>query len=342
MRLSVAEIGKGLDSKQLGALRLGTAGFSNAHWSGKFYPSNAKKTDSQLECFQETFYAVEVNTSFYGTPSADTIANWKRCAAEGFQLGLKVPKTVTHGGSLVSDTAIESLRYFLDRIEALGSNLGPILFQCPRSLRADASALKRLQRELGSRTLRIRVAFEFRNSSWMSDQEVLSIFRENNWALAQHPNTMGRATAGGGADVASAETYDLEPLRDEATADFVYVRLHGNNDTHTYRYSDEELGSYANQLHTWRTKGLDVYCMILSDDAEAAMPQNAKRLMELTYALANEAVPKGPKMTKQRSISSFFGAKPAAAKASEPPPKRLKSEDSSRTTALGTLDAWRK
>ncbi|CAE8695867.1 unnamed protein product, partial [Polarella glacialis] len=114
-------------------------------------------------------------------------------------------------------------------------------------------------------------------------------------------------------------TYPLESLKDETTADFVYVRLHGNNDTHTYRYSDEELQGYAGQLHAWRLRGLDVYCFVLADDAGAAMPQNAKRLQELVHGLAGEALPKGPKMAKQSSLASFFGSKmaPKSSEASE-------------------------
>merc|ERR1712217_28639 len=104
---------------------------------------------------------------------------------------------------------------------------------------------------------------------------VMTFLRDRSWALVQHPNTLGRATAGGSAD-GEAETYPLEALEDVVTADFVYVRLHGDNDAHNYCYSDSELRSYAQQIDKWRRRGLDVYCFLLNDTADAAMPHDAK------------------------------------------------------------------
>lgn len=295
----------GMAENSRGRLFIGTAGFSSPHWFGKFYPFCSRKGDEQLSVYQETFYTVEVNSSFYGVPSADTLASWRRVTSPGFQMAFKVPKSVTHDNvSLSSDEALSNLEKFLDRIEVLGSNLGPLLFQCPRSLFANAPMLAHLAAELNKRPRMPRVAFEFRHSSWFSDRQVLDIFRKNNWALALHPNSVGRATSKQVEE--QNETYALEALPDLVTANFVYVRLHGNNDTHTYRYTDEELKLYVQQLHEWRSQGLDVYCFMLNDDADAAMPQNARRLLELVHAAAAEVVPWGPKMAQQRSLHQFF------------------------------------
>ncbi|CAE7949025.1 yunF [Symbiodinium sp. KB8] len=309
-------------SPTLGSLYVGTAGFSSAHWAGCFYPGNAKKGEDQLECYQETFWAVEVNSSFYGVPSTDTITCWRRRCAEGFLMGLKVPKTVTHdAGSPAAPAALESLRHFAQRVAGLGRHLGPVLFQCPRSLKADVKILQQVDTALAALPEEARlkdVAFEFRHASWFEDVEALGFLRSKNWALVQHPNALGRATS---ADTAQYETYALEPLQASRTADFVYVRLHGNNDAHQYRYTDEELSRYAQQLHDWRLQGLRVFCYLLNDDAGAAMPQNAKRLHELCCRLAGEAPPRGPKLAKQRSLRSFFAAKSSG----EPPEKKQKT-----------------
>lgn len=314
-----------------GRLFIGTAGFSSPHWFGKFYPLCSKKGDQQLSLYQETFYTVEVNSSFYGAPSADALVSWRRAASPGFQMAFKVPKCVTHDNvSLSSDEALSNLEKFLDRIEVLGSNLGPLLFQCPRSLFANAPMLMRLAEELKKRPRMPMVAFEFRHASWFSDPQVLDILRNNNWALALHPNSVGRATSKQVEE--ENETYALEALPDVVTANFVYVRLHGNNDTHTYRYTDEELRLYVLQFHEWRSRGLDVYCFMLNDDANAAMPQNARRLLELVHAAAAEVVPRGPKMAQQRSLHHFFAkttphsslVSPADEASCEPDPKRYR------------------
>lgn len=86
---------------------------------------------------------------------------------------------------------------------------------------------------------------------------------------------------------------------------------------HTYCYSDAELTNYARQLDRWRRQGLDVYCFLLNDSAEAAMLHNAKRLLQIASQLAGEVMPKGPKLARQQSLTNFF--KPVT-----PASKRLK------------------
>jgi len=303
----------------LGNIYVGTAGFTSAHWAGNFYPPHAKKGEDQLDCYQETFRVVEVNSTFYGTPSAETVASWRRRAAEGFQFALKVPRTVTHDGALASEQAVDALKHFVSRAMGLGPHFGLLLFQCPRGLHVSQQTLRRVAEALSELPLSCRVAFEFRHAPSMTDSSVLDFLRAQNWALAQHPNSVGRATAGGSGGHGDVESYPLEPLRDLVTADFAYVRLHGDNDAHTYCYSDAELRGYAETLHAWRKRGLDVFCFLLNDSAKAPMPHNAKRLMELVHALASEAVPQGPKLKRQRSLASFFAPSRKAARISEPP-----------------------
>lgn len=296
--------------KLRGRLFVGTAGFTSASWAGAFYPAGVKKTDEQLHHYQASFGVVEVNSTFYGVPNPETIDAWRRQAAEGFLFVLKVPKAVTHEGGLASEEALAALRVFLERAKGLGPHLGAILFQCSRSQTCDLGKLRSIGTELKRAGMSCRVAFEFRNASWLSDPEVKECMQAVNWALVQHPNSIGRATVGNSSEgrTGDVEHYRLEPLYDTiVTADFVYVRLHGDNDEHSYCFSDRELAVYAEQLHLWRERGLDVFCFLLNDDASAAMPRNAKRIIELTHALAGESVPSGPKPSHQRSLESFFG-----------------------------------
>lgn len=304
-------------AKRLGRLHVGTAGFTNAHWAGQFYPPSAKKSELQLEHYQETFSVVEVNSTFYGTPSTDAISAWRRRSSDGFQIGLKVPKTVTHEAPF-SAAALEHLSVFLSRAQGLGVALGPLLFQCSRQFAVDLQKLRTVAALLDAWKVPCRVAFEFRDASWHRDAAVLAFMRERNWAMVQHPNTLGRATVGNSSsDNRQAERYPIELLADVATADFAYCRLHGDNDGHSYCYSDEELMGYASQVHAWRVRGLDVYCFLLNDSAEAAMPKNAKRLMEIAHGLASEPVPRGPALARQRTLNSFF-----CAGAAQPPPTK--------------------
>ena len=156
------------------------------------------------------------------------------------------------------------------------------------------------------------------SDAWLATERgLLPFLKEVGWALVLHPNSMNRATVvaenrGRGEMV----EYQLEQLDERwpVTADFVYVRLHGRNDEHTYNYSDDELKPIAAALHSWRRRGIDVYAFLLNDDAAASMPRNARRLKELTHGLAREAVPDAPK--QPRGIGAFFKAAPSPAASS--------------------------
>eukprot|EP00928_Gymnodinium_smaydae_P098918 TRINITY_DN930_c1_g1_i1.p1 TRINITY_DN930_c1_g1~~TRINITY_DN930_c1_g1_i1.p1 ORF type:complete len:360 (-),score=43.78 TRINITY_DN930_c1_g1_i1:178-1257(-) len=301
-------------TKPLGKLHVGTAGFSCAHWAGEFYPRGAKNNaDMMLECFQENLSIVELNSSFYGTPSSSTVRNWKQRSAKGFAMSWKVVKSVTHEGRMDSNAAISSLQHFLNRAKELGSeHLAVLLFQCPRTLRVDAAQIDALHEAIQESGVSCRVAVEVRHPECELDQKFLDALKARNWAFVIHPDSVGRATARPRHDDGQTLGYGkLEPLRtDLITADFVYIRLHGDNDEHTYRYSEDELKAHAEQIHRWRSAGLDVYCFFLNDDAKAAMPQNAVRMRQLAHALAGEPLPRTPKQASNKSISSFF--KPAA------------------------------
>lgn len=224
----------GVSGARLGRLRIGTAGFTSTHWLGKFYPPHAKKSEGQLDCCQETFDIVEVNSIFHGIPHEETMSNWRKRAAEGFQLGLKLSKIVTHEGEFASEQALGGLQLFLERAGALGPHLGPLLFQFPRNLHINLKGLEKIAAVLDacSFSKHCRVAIELRNRSSIADLEVLGFLRAKSWAFVHHPNSVGRASTGGQSNEADAGSYPLADLEDVVTADFVYVRLHGDNGAH--------------------------------------------------------------------------------------------------------------
>ena len=177
-----------------------------------------------------------------------------------------------------------------------------------------------------------RIAFEFRNEGTFYDVEIREALRQSNFALVLHPNSLGRSTIGttsSGRGIADLVEYPLEPLTkfavDVVHSDFVYVRLHFDNDEHKGEYSMDQLTEISQQIYKWRVEGKEVYCFFLNDQAATqqtpqkksatipkpwdrwcSMPKNARQLESLVNKLSNEALPDGPKKPKSTMLS-FFG-----------------------------------
>ena len=117
-----------------GTLYLGTSGFAYKEWKGPFYPETLKDRE-MLSFYASRFPSVEINYTFRRQASEKTLATWREQTPEGFEFALKAHQRITH--TLRLRDADESVAFFLDRAKLLGDRLGPILFQCPPSLRFD-------------------------------------------------------------------------------------------------------------------------------------------------------------------------------------------------------------
>jgi uncharacterized protein YecE (DUF72 family) len=134
-----------------------------------------------------------------------------------------------------------------------------LLFQLPPDFERDDA---RLDSVLTALPESIRVSVEFRHPSWNSP-EVYALLARHNAAYC----VMSGAQL---------------PCILEATADFVYVRLHGP-DQHTLyagSYPEQDLQWWAERIRDWQAGGRDVYAYFNNDGGGAAV-DNARRLREL-------------------------------------------------------------
>lgn len=74
---------------------LGTSSFTASVWEGSFYPKGMKSTN-YLSYYAKQFSAVEIDSTFYGTPSAKTVQSWYEKTPADFVFAAKVPQVVTH------------------------------------------------------------------------------------------------------------------------------------------------------------------------------------------------------------------------------------------------------
>jgi uncharacterized protein YecE (DUF72 family) len=109
-------------------LRVGCAMWALKSWRGRYFPATTPP-GRDLQAYRQWCTAAEGNTTFYGLPSAETVARWAADAPEGFRFLFKAPRTVTHDRRLRRCEA--EMVEFLDRLAPLGPRAEPISIQLP-------------------------------------------------------------------------------------------------------------------------------------------------------------------------------------------------------------------
>lgn len=225
------------------------------HWSGKFYPKNLPR-DGWLAYYAKHFNTVELNTSFYHLPTPESFDRWHENTPANFIFAVKGSRYITHTKKL--NDIQDGLNNFFASASYLYEKNGLILWQLPPGLKLD---LARLRNFIGLLPKKKSYAFEFRNSSWYSD-EVLNLLEDNNIALCLHDHRDG-------------------PSPVDVTAGFIYIRFHGPNGFYGGSYSDEILTDWALRINEWCSSGRMIYAYFNNDSLANAI-KDAQRLINLT------------------------------------------------------------
>lgn len=140
-------------------VHVGCAMWTHRAWGGQL---PRRRGEHALAAYARSLTAVEGNTTFYALPEARTVSTWAAALPPSFRIAPKVPRTVTHDRRL-RDAGAE-LAVFLDRIEPLHANLGPICVQLPASFGPDDLGV--LDRFLRARPRAHRWAVEVRHPAF--------------------------------------------------------------------------------------------------------------------------------------------------------------------------------
>src|SRR5262252_3872086 len=137
--------------------RIGCSGWQYKHWRGSFYPPNLP-ANRWFAHYASQFDTVEINNTFYRLPDVATFETWRAQATPKFLYALKASRFLTHMKKLKEPA--EPLWRLFDRARALGSTLGPVLYQLPPHWAVDPQRLTTFVRALPKRQ---RHAIEFRD-----------------------------------------------------------------------------------------------------------------------------------------------------------------------------------
>jgi uncharacterized protein YecE (DUF72 family) len=155
---------------------VGTSGYSYKEWKGIFYPEKLPPKE-MLQFYGEHLGAVEINNTFYRMPTEHVLLSWADQVPDNFLFAFKAPQIISHIKRLKN--VEEETEYLLRTLSVLNKRLGPVLFQFPKSFRADPEVLKKFLALLPST---ISCAFEFRSQSRL-DPEIQDLLREKGCSL---------------------------------------------------------------------------------------------------------------------------------------------------------------
>jgi uncharacterized protein YecE (DUF72 family) len=286
-------------------IRVGISGFRYTHWRGLFYPEGLAQRH-ELAYASSHLGSIEINGSFYSLQKPAFYSKWLETVPRDYVFAVKGGRFITHMKKL-RDVEAALANFFGSGVLCLGKSLGPILWQFPENMPCDLPRFERFF-ELLPRTgkdaaalvkrhhsrpfepaalqlraaelLPLRHAIEIRNPACF-EEPFMALLRKHKiaWVIA---DTAGRF-----------------PFSEEVTADFVYVRLHGDEQLYASDYSPKALARWAERIEAWsqgsepadavrirpaaKRRARDVY-VYFDNDGSAYAPHNAVSLQAALIA----------------------------------------------------------
>jgi uncharacterized protein YecE (DUF72 family) len=243
----------------MSGLRIGISGWTYPPWRGVFYPEDLPQR-SELGFASRQVNSIEINGTFYATQKPASFRAWADATPERFVFALKGNRYVTHLKRL-RDPAKPLANFFASGVLALGPRLGPVLWQLPPNLKYERGLVENFLGRLpqtaaaasklaaghdlkiaGGAVLKpapgtvIRHAMEVRNATFESP-EFIDLLRKYQVALVV------------------ADTAGKWPMMEDVTADFIYVRLHGDKKLYESGYTEAALDEWERKIRRWLEGG---------------------------------------------------------------------------------------
>jgi uncharacterized protein YecE (DUF72 family) len=288
-----------MSHKQSGTVRIGISGWTYAPWRGVFYPAKLPQKQ-ELTYSSQIFSSIEINGTFYSLQTPKSFVRWRDETPDDFVFAVKATQYITHKRQL-REVEVPLANFFASGLLALGSKLGPILWQFPPAFKFQPDLVEEFFKQLPGTTQEaadlasgcdawmkkrayldpvvpgpLRHAMEIRHESFVTE-EFIALLRKYGVALV------------------CADAVKWPRLMD-VTADFVYCRLHGSEVLYTSGYDDKSLDDWAERVAAWARGGeaegdhasdkagpqstsRDVY-VYFDNDAKVRAPVDAQGLVE--------------------------------------------------------------
>jgi uncharacterized protein YecE (DUF72 family) len=264
--------------------RVGISGWTYAPWRGDFYPPGLAHR-LELRYASARLNSIEINGSFYALQKPTSYVSWREQTPDDFVFTIKAPRFITHMKKL-RDVAVPVSNFLASGVLALGDKLGPILWQLPPNLGFDEVRMRdflvALPRSTGEAAyLARRHDDRLDGRAWTGTlvdapmRHAVEV-RHPSFVTGAFVDLMRQHCVG----IVVADTAGRYPQLFDVTADFVYCRLHGEQELYVSGYDDDSLQVWADRMLGWTASGLDVFAYF-DNDVKVRSPFDAMTLAAL-------------------------------------------------------------
>ncbi len=247
-----------------------------------FYPKGIK---DELTYYSTQLNSIELNSTFYNTPSAYQVEIWKNKTPDSFKFSPKIPKIISHDNRLMN--VRELTRQFCDIVSVFEEKLGTVFLQLHENF--SPKEFYALQTMLEEFPETIPLAVEIRNGQWFSDNHIF----EKYTSLLERLNISNIITD-------TAGRRDLLHMR--LTNTHAFVRFVGAR----HPESDlSRLNDWAERIRQWHKEELEKLYFFVHQNADTEAPELAIHFIKELNRTMNLNL-HVPEMTKEDIQMTLF------------------------------------
>jgi uncharacterized protein YecE (DUF72 family) len=248
-----------------------------------FYPRGTK---DELAYYSMQFNSIELNATFYNSPSKQQVETWRDKTPKGFKFFPKIPQSISHFSRLLNTD--EKVKDFVDSTVFFEDKFGMAFLQLIDNFKP--KDFDRLEKFLKDFPKGYPLAVEVRNEEWFKP-EIASKF----YQLLQETNKTNVL-------VDTAGRRDMMHMR--LTTPTAFVRYVGANHTSDYTRLDE----WIDIIVEWKEAGLKQLYFFIHQNVEVESPLLAAHFIEkLNKAIDTDLpIPQKPQEPKKGGTATLF------------------------------------
>jgi len=245
-----------------------------------FYPRGTK---DELTYYATQFNAIELNATFYNSPSKEQVQVWKDKTPADFKFFPKLPNQISHFRRLLN--VKEPTIAFCDAVSQFEEKLGMVFLQLHDNFKPDQ--FERLKAYVTDFPKGIPLAVEVRNQEWFLNKNV----------LGQYAALLERAQVSN-VIVDTAGRRDMLHMR--LTSPQAFIRYVGANHSSDYKRLDD----WVERIKEWRDAGLQSLYFFVHQNIEKESPLLSAYFIEKLNKAFNLSLkaPKGSGAEEQKTL----------------------------------------